>query len=183
MLIRSCPPFRHPDADPALPPAGRLWWLVQSHPLQERRLAAELVEAGVPCYLPLGARSWVTPGGRRLRRTGALFPGYLFVLAAEFPRPPRRTQSRIAKASRIEDQARFHRELAALHAVFSAPGDVTLGPVIESGSRVRVASGVLAGQSGVVLRTGSRNRVYVNLHEVGMSASVEFDMAQLEPAR
>lgn len=184
MLVRSCPPLRHPAADPSLPPEGdRIWWLVQTHPQQERMLAADLLRAGVPCYLPLGARSGVTPRGRRWSRVGALFPCYLFALLDESRHPALDDSRRVAKVRRIEGQDRFRRELAALDAVCSAPGEVRLGPIIHAQSRVRIASGIYRGLEGVVRAMGNRDRVYVNLHEVGMSASVEFDLAQLEPAR
>jgi transcription antitermination factor NusG len=185
LLVTACPPLRHPEADPGLPPDPTTpWWLVQVHPLQERRLAEELIAAGVACYLPLGVFRKVRPTGRPWSRTSPLFPGYAFVRSDPRLHPALADSRRVARVRRIEDQARFVAELARLDAILVAPAELTLGPLIHAGTPVRVVGGSYSGlpdPRGVVTRLASRNRVHVNLTTLGQSVSVELDRSQVEP--
>jgi transcription antitermination factor NusG len=183
MLVTACEPLCHGAADPRTdePDAG-LWWLAQIQPLRETRVAQKLIAADVPCYLPRGVFHKARPDGRRWKRVSPLFPGYLFV-RAEPPLHKVVGDSReILVIRRIDDQARFLGELRSLDTVARSAVEVVLGPAIQTGTRVRVTDGVMAGTIGLVARLGTRNRLYVELSVMGQTVSTELDFSQVEPA-
>jgi len=160
------------------------WYAAYTWAHHEKRVAQELAERGVHCFLPTyrSLRRWKD---RRRELELALFPGYVFV--------------RIT----LRDRLRVLQLPSVVHLV-GAPGRPSplpesemdglrqgLGsqvhgephPYLKVGRRVRVVHGPLAGAEGILIRKKDRFRVVLSIDLIMRSVALEVDAADLEPVR
>lgn len=200
MHVTAMRPERHPDAVPSVePPASPFdhelealgipqrpaprWHVAESRPGRCGTLARALGPLGVPYYRAMGRFRVVWSDGTPRWRPRPLFPGYVFILADDAGRQVCRRHHACLAVRDIPDQQRFREELASLDALMAVDEGIELGPAVRVGERVRVEHGPYRGAVGLVRRLGTRGRLYVELHTLGQSASVELDLAHIEPVR
>jgi len=73
-------------------------------------------------------------------------------------------------------------EIADLRRLTENPGNLQPHVFLNCGDRVRVAKGPLAGLEGILVREKNNHRVVLSVELLQQSASVEVDLASLEPA-
>ena len=150
------------------------WFVVQTHPREESRAQREILNQGIPTFLPM-----VAVQRRRAVELVALFPGYLFVLfdlARDRWRPIASTRGvqRIMGAAPdrptavpagiVEHLLKTQDLRSVIRAIAPIP--------IPIGSTVRIGAGPFADQAGICLWSDDR-RVRLLMEILGGSREIE----------
>ena len=160
------------------------WYAAYTWAHHEKRVAQELAERGVHCFLPLyrSLRRWKD---RRQELELALFPGYVFVRIAlrdrlrvlQLPSVVHLVGSRGQPSPLPESEMDGLRQ-GLSNQVYGEPH-----PYLKIGRRVRVVHGPLAGAEGILIRKKDRFRVVLSIDLIMRSVALEVDAADLEPVR
>jgi transcriptional antiterminator RfaH len=153
------------------------WIVTHTKPRQEKALANHLLVMGVPYYLPMLPRTFVS-GGRKRHAMDLLFPSYLF---AAGPDAKMMAQDRSCAFLLVPQQAKFVSELIAIERAI-ASGAVSPSASIPLGAKVRVRDGPLMGVEGTVIQRGTKTLLVVWVKLLGRGAEVEVDRQTLEIA-
>lgn len=166
---------RH-DANPDLP----RWYAVYTWARHEKMVARHFEERGIAHFLPLywSVRRW----NKRVARVSLpLFPGYIFVQtswqdryqALEVPGVVHFIGAAKSPTEIPAEQVEVLRN-AMLHGRRVEPH-----PYLAPGNRVLVASGPMAGVTGVIERTTSGCRIIISVDMIKRSVAVELDSAMV----
>lgn len=157
------------------------WYALYTAPRHEKRVAEQIQQQGVACFLPLyrSVRRWKD---RRKELALVLFPGYVFVRMALQHR------LRILQLTGAVRLVTFNgrpaslpdAEIESLQTQIFSSGNIEPHPYLSVGRRVRVRSGPLKGLEGIILRTKDRCRVVVSIHLIMRSVAVEVDDGDVE---
>ena len=157
------------------------WYALYTCPRHEKRVAEQMEERSICCFLPLyrSVRRWKD---RRKELELALFPGYVFVHIAL------RDKLQVLKvpgAVRLvtfngEPAALPEQEIECLRKRQSNYGTIEPHPYLRVGRRVRVRSGPMQGLEGIIRRSKDKCRVVFSLELIMRSVAVEVDEADLE---
>jgi len=157
------------------------WYALYTAPRHEKRVAEQIQQQGVACFLPLyrSVRRWKD---RRKELALVLFPGYVFVRMALQHR------LRVLQLNGAVRLVTFNgqpaslpdAEIESLQTQLFSSGNVEPHPYLSVGRRVRVRSGPLRGLEGIILRTKDRCRVVVSIHLIMRSVAVEVDDGDVE---
>lgn len=154
---------------------GQRWLVFHTKPRQEKKTTSCFVDMGIRYYLPL-RRKEVKRGGRRLRSTIPLFPGYVFACCDEQERYRSMQTGRLVRWLDVVDQDRFLSELQNIRLACDQGAEVKLFPRLRRGQWVRVISGPLAGVTGRVSRRKDGFRVVLEMTALSSAVAVEVDM-------
>jgi transcription antitermination factor NusG len=169
---------------PTPAPDSVCWYATYTWAHHEKRVAQELTERGVHCFLPLyrSVRRWKD---RRQELELALFPGYVFVRIAL------RDRLRVLQlpsvvhlvGSRGQPSPLPESEMDGLRQGLTNQVHGEPHPYLKIGRRVRVVHGPLAGAEGILIRKKDRFRVVLSIDLIMRSVALEVDAADLEPVR
>lgn len=163
------------------------WWLAQTRPQYECRLASDLRAQGVDFVLPLNhfkqkkisrGRAYSVHGSR------PLFPGYVFVNHSDAEYAPDAARRSIATIRMIPvvNQKRLTKELANLHWALLADPELGVYRTIEKGTPVLITRGPLMGREGVAIeRNDGRCHVQLMVTFIGAAREVEMPPDYVEP--
>lgn len=168
------------DNDFDEPLAERRWWVLQTKPRQEKSLARDLLARCIPYYLPQVPQTALVRGRRRTSFI-PLFSGYLFLFGNDRDRYTSMTTNRIASYLPVVDDIEFTRDLRQIFQLVSAKAPLTVESRLQTGDRVRVKKGTLAGVEGTVIDRRGRCRLLVAVHLLQQGVSMEIDDYMLEP--
>jgi transcription antitermination factor NusG len=163
---------------------GICWYAVYTWVHHEKRVAQQLTERRMDCFLPLyrSVRRWKD---RRKELELALFPGYVFVRMAWRDRLPVLQLPSVVHlvSSRGQPTPLPEKEIDALrhglaHQIYGEPY-----PYLKVGRRVRIAHGPMAGTEGILVRKKDRLRVVLSIDLLMRSVAIEVDAADLESVR
>ena len=167
----------------AQPSAEGVWYALYTCPRHEKRVAEQLHQRRVSCFLPLyrSMRRWKD---RRKELELALFPGYVFV---------RMQLDRRLQVLQVPGAVRLvsfngkpaplpAEEIEALQCRLSGSLRIEPHPYLRTGRRVRVRNGAMQGLEGIVVRRKDRCRVVFSVDLIMRSVAVEVDEADLEAA-
>jgi transcriptional antiterminator RfaH len=160
--------------------AGAAWWCLHAKPRQEKAIARELGKQGIAFYLPQVFQENRTPQGRRVRSLIPLFPGYLFLLGTQEDRLAALRGERLVRTLEVADQPSLERDLRQIQRMLASGLPVEPEPSAPVGSRVRIASGPLAGVEGTVIRRGTHERFVAVIGFLGRGATVDLEDWQVE---
>jgi len=160
--------------------SSELWWVLHTHPRAEKTLARQVLCRGLAFFLPLYRRQWENRG-RRFRSHVPLFPGYLFLRGDSLARLAALETNLVAKVLQVGDQAQLHADLVRVHHVTTSGAELTPEQRLQTGSRVQILQGPLAGLSGKVLRQGKQWRLFVEVEFLQQGVSVEIESWMLQP--
>lgn len=177
LALTDNPPIRPPGSLP-IGETSADWLAIHVRPRTEKRIAAEMLSAGVDYFLPVRERRYVS-GGRRRISLLPLFPSYVFARPAAEQLPQLYAWSAVVRLVRDPDTHRLHRQLASLEQLLLHDRGCELHPALTVGKPVRVVRGPLAGVEGIIIRweTGYQLRVGISL--LGQSVGVPVDVADV----
>lgn len=166
---------------PAAEPSAAHWYALYTVPRHEKRVADQINQQGIACFLPLyrSVRRWKD---RRKELALVLFPGYVFV---RLPLQNRLRVLQLPGAVRLvtfngQPAALQEEEIENLRSRLSCSRNIEPHPYLAVGRHVRVRSGPLQGLEGIVLRTKDRCRIVLSIHLIMRSVAVEVDDGDLE---
>lgn len=125
------------------------WFVCHTKPRCEKKLAALLVAEKIEHYLPT-TESVKCYGPRTKRFTKPLFPGYVFAQVVLENKARIYQQDLLARVIPVGNETQFLRQMADVRAMVASGFEISLRPVMERGTRVKVVSGPLWGLEGVV---------------------------------
>jgi transcription antitermination factor NusG len=163
---------------------GARWYAVYTVSRHEKRVARGLMQRRLDCFLPTyrSVRRWKD---RRQELELALFPGYVFVHVE------RKDRLQIIQVPSVVNIVSFDgqpapipdAEIEALRRGLATQTRMEPHPYLKVGKRVRIHSGPMVGQEGILIRRKDSLRVVLSLDFIMRSVSVEVDLADIEPAR
>lgn len=174
------------DRRPPLPPTPDLpltgdWHALYTRHQHEKAVALHLEQMGIRVFLPLyrEMRRW---SDRRKEVVLPLLPCYVFFSGGL----ERKIQilnapgvcSLVASGGRIAVIPAV--ELEAIRQAMKGSRSVVPCPFLQSGDRIRVHSGPLAGLQGVVIRMKDCMRIVLSVQTLSRSVAVEVDAADIE---
>lgn len=158
------------------------WYALYTCPRHEKRVAQQIEQRHISCFLPLyrSVRRWKD---RRKELQLALFPGYVFVRIAP------RDRLRVLQLSGAVRFVSFNGhpaplpdgEIEALMNALESGVRAEPHPYLTVGRRVRVKYGPLARSQGILVRRKDRFRVVISLDLLMRSVGVEVDESDIEP--
>ncbi|HWT83453.1 MAG TPA: UpxY family transcription antiterminator, partial [Candidatus Methylomirabilis sp.] len=83
----------------------RCWWCLHTKPRREKMVARVLHKRQIPYYLPNVVHESRTPGGRKIRSTLPLFPGYMFLYGDDYQRSEAMQGNHLANILEVPNQA------------------------------------------------------------------------------
>ena len=165
-----------------LPAADELhWFAAYTCPRHEKCVRRQLEERRIESFLPLyrSMRRWKD---RRKEIEFALFPGYVFVRIRE------RERFRVLDLPGVVYLVSFQGRSAALPdaEIESLRSGLANGvaaechPFLQTGRKVRVVRGPVAGMQGILVRRKDKVRVVISLEAIMQSVALEVDAADVE---
>lgn len=165
----------------SLADSGANWYALYTVARHEKRVADQINQQGISCFLPLyrSVRRWKD---RRKELALVLFPSYVFV---------RMTLQHRLRVLQLPGAVRLvtfngqpaplpELEIQHLQNQLLRCGNIEPHPYLSIGHRVRVRSGPLKGLEGIILRSKDRCRVVLSIHLIMRSVAVEVDESDVE---
>jgi transcription antitermination factor NusG len=181
MPILSAEPAFYPESlfETALGAGGDgRWRVVHTKPRQEKSLARQLHEKGVPFFLPLIPKR-ARIRGKIMESYLPLFGGYVFLLGNEEDHLFAKMTRRVARTLEVSDQAALWGDLRQIHRLIATGVAIRSEDQLTPGSPVEIQSGPLAGLRGVIVKSATGNRFVVKVDFIQRGASVLMDESSL----
>ena len=159
----------------------RSWWALYTRSRHEKELMRQLRAMEIPFYGPTVEKSSRTPRGRNLTSLVPLFPNYVFMYGDSQQRYSALTTNCVSRDIPVVDGESLLHDLQQLHRLVHSGVPVASEPRLETGARVRVKTGPLMGQEGIVLQRHGETRLLVSVRFLQQGASVQLDEDCLEP--
>jgi transcriptional antiterminator RfaH len=154
--------------------SSRSWSVFHTRPRQEKSVARELEERGLPFYLPLETK-WTWIRGRPVEVRMPLFPGYVFFLGDDQERLRALATRRLIRTLKVHDQDELTQDLQQVHRLLATRTAVQLETSIAPGTPVEITTGPLAGLRGTVLSGDNQRRILVAVRFLHQGVSVRLD--------
>jgi transcription antitermination factor NusG len=162
--------------------ARAFWYAAFTHPRHEKRVAQQLHEREIKCFVPLyrSVRHWKD---RRKELELVLFPSYVFV---HFELKDR---LRVLQLPGVVRFVTFNGtpavlpdfEIDALRGGLAAGVYAESHPYLKVGRNVRVVRGPLIGIQGLLVRKKDNSRIVVSVDAIRRSVALEIDESDVEP--
>jgi transcription antitermination factor NusG len=166
------------------------WYAAYTSSRHEKRVAQQLEERRISCFLPLyhSVRRWKD---RRKQLDLPLFPGYVFVQI------PLKDRLRVLDLAGVAAIVSFNGkpapvpddEIEFLQKGLHSHAGLQPHPYLTTGRRVRIRSGAMAGLEGILVRRKDKDkdrgalRLVLSVDLLMRSVAVEVDEADVEPLR
>jgi transcription antitermination factor NusG len=159
------------------------WYAVHTRSNYEKRITADLAEAGLENYCP-----FIEQSSRRKDRKQTihlpLFPGYLFVRISPSPEL-RRKVSFILGVVRIlgsgtSIEAVPDEQVEAIRTLLATTRNCSACPLIREGTSIRVVHGPLRGLEGILTRYKNLTRIAVAIPMLSQSVTADVNIADVE---
>ncbi len=158
----------------------RQWWALYTRSRREKELMRRLLALEIPFYGPMIEKRGRTPQGRIRKAFIPLFANYVFMYGDASQRYAALTTNCISRDLPVENGAQLASDLRQLRQMVLSGISVLPEQTLELGTRVRVRSGPLTGQEGIVLRRRGETRLLVAVRFLQQGASVQIDECDLE---
>jgi transcription antitermination factor NusG len=156
------------------------WYAVYTWSRHEKMVARHFEERGITYFLPL--YSSIHQWNKRMAAVSLpLFPGYVFV---QTPWHRRHRPLEVPGVVHFVGAAKSPTEIPGAeiellrNAVLSGRR-IEPHPYLAPGNRVRIASGPMAGLTGIIERTAAGCRIVISVDMIMRSVAVELDAASL----
>ncbi len=160
------------------------WFAAYTLPNHEKCVARQFSERSIPHNLPLyrSVRRWKD---RKMLLDLPLFPGYVFVQISLLDR---------VKVVQVPSLVRLvgfggkpaalpKDDLAAIQICLSQKLRIEPHPVLQTGQRVRIMRGALAGIEGILVRRKGIARLVLSVDLIMQAVAIEVDAGEVEPVR
>ncbi len=185
MPILPSQPDLYPPAILEAPELGQTadvpWWAMYTMARREKELMRRLRAMEIGFYAPLVAKRTRSPGGRTRVSHVPLFTSYVFVRGTEEQRHRALTTNCISRCLEVPDVGQLLHDLRQIRHLIELDTPLTIEARIESGRRIRVRSGPMAGLEGTVVKRRGRDWLVVAVEFLGQGASVLLEDFQVEP--
>ena len=161
-------------------PEDAEWWALYTLSRREKQLVRLLRSQRIRHYCPTIEKTHRSPNGRLRKSYIPLFSNYVFLLGSELDRYTAKTTNCVSREIAIHDPQQLVFDLQQIHKLVLAGCQLTPESQIESGTRVRVKSGVLKGREGCVISRRGERRLLVSVDFLQKGASVLLDDVDLE---
>jgi transcriptional antiterminator RfaH len=168
------------DNEKLLRDPERSWWVLYTRSRMEKELMRRLRGMEVPFYCPTYEKRSRTPRGRLQKSYLPLFPNYVFLLADSTQRYAALTTNCLSRDIPVANREELEIDLRQLQRLLLSGVPLTPERCLEPGYRVRVRSGPLAGQEGIILQRRGDTRLLVAVRFLQQGASVQLDECELE---
>jgi len=164
-------------------PSEKFWFAIYTVCRHEKRVATHFEHRSIEHYLPVYRTQHTWKDGSRATLDLPLFPSYVFARIA------RKERFRVLEvpgvlwavgSSPSQPTPLPELEIETLRAALD-PMRVEPHPLLTTGQRVRIRTGVLAGIEGIVVRRKNSLRVVITLELIMQSIAVEVNDLDLEP--
>lgn len=163
MLVHNGVPSRFPTDRSIDDDMGR-WWVLQTKPNRDLKLAGYLMKQGVGYYMPLYDHEIKYGSLGRVRVVRApLMKGYLCVALEKGNHKQLYSSHDFARIIEVKDQASFVKELQSLHLVTENEQDLEVQPGLLKGRSAHIVSGPLKGVQGVVLNRSRKGKFAISV--------------------
>lgn len=156
------------------------WWISYTRSRREKDFMRRLVATQTAFYCPVIGKRSRSPSGRVRESFVLLFPGYVFLFGNEEDRQTALATDCVTWINPVGDQERLTRELAQIQNLIASNVPITPEEKIETGNPVRVLSGPLRGQSGIVIERRGKRRLLVSVDLLQQGASVDLDECDVQ---
>ncbi len=156
------------------------WFVCHTKPRCEKKFSALMEAEGVEHYLPL-VESVKRYGKQTKRFTKPLFPGYVFAQIVLENKARIYQQDLLARVIPVVHENAFLRQMESVRAIVASGLELTLRPLIQRGTRVRVTSGPLWGLEGVVDDPTNPHGIVVAVDVLQQGLHVRMSLENLEP--
>jgi transcription antitermination factor NusG len=165
-------------------PTVPAWYALRTRSRHEKRVHDQLAAQNIESFLPLIER-WRQWKDRRKLVAFPLFPGYCFARFASGQRIAVLRASGVVQivGNREGPLPIPDDEIASIQRLVTSTLPYDPHPYLETGMRVEVVRGPLAGLQGILVRKGSRARFVISVNLIQQAASVELDAMDVMPQR
>lgn len=158
----------------------RRWWVLYTRSRMEKELMRRLRSQEIPFYGPTVEKRSRTPRGRVLRSYLPLFPNYVFLFGNPSERYAALTTNCLSRDIPVSNGDELAQDLRQLHRLIQTGVPLVPERCLDAGVRVRVKTGPLTGQEGIVLQRRGDTRLLVAVRFLQQGASVQLDECELE---
>jgi transcriptional antiterminator RfaH len=162
-------------------PTGQ-WWVAYTLARREKDLMRQLRGVEIAHFGALAPKRTRSASGRVRTSYVPLFANYVFVFGGEDDRRRALASQCISHTLPVADSAQMTRDLGQICRLIAADAPLWPESKLESGERVRVRSGPLAGLEGVVVERRGERRLLVAVEFLQQGASLQMEDFQVERA-
>lgn len=168
-----------PVAASTVPNAAQ-WFVCHTKPRCEKKFSALLKAEGVEYYLPLIGS--VKRYGKQIKKfSKPLFAGYVFAKIVLENKARVYQQDLLVRLLPVMSEAQFLRQIEDVRTIVASGLEMSLRPLLQKGTRVRVTSGPLWGLEGVVDDPANPQGIIVSVDVLQQGLHVRMTLDDLEP--
>jgi transcriptional antiterminator RfaH len=156
------------------------WWALYTRSRCEKELMRRLRAMEIPYYGPTIEKRGRTPKGRINTSFVPLFANYVFLYGDATQRYAALTTNCVSRDLVVVEGEQLISDLRQLRRLIQSGLPITPEAKLEPGSRVRMRSGPLVGQEGIVIRRHGETRLLVAVKFLQQGATVQIDECDLE---
>jgi hypothetical protein len=156
------------------------WWALYTRSRCEKELMRRLRALDIPHYGPLIERRHRSPKGRLTTSFVPLFANYVFLYGDANQRHQALTTNCVSRDLIVNDGVQLAADLGQLRRLIETGAPITPEAQLEPGTPVRVRSGPLAGQEGVVVQRRGETHLLVAVRFLQQGATVQIDLTDVE---
>ena len=156
------------------------WWALYTISRREKELMRRLRAWAVPFYGPITAKCNRSPSGRVRTSYVPLFPNYVFMYADASCRHTALTTNCVSRTIKVRDGAELTRNLRQIYRLIESGVPLTAEARLQPGRRVRIRSGALYGQEGMIIRRQGKTHLVVAVNFLQQGASVLLEDFEVE---
>ncbi len=158
------------------------WWALYTRSRREKQLMRKLRAMRTAFYGPLLPNRFCSTGGRIRTSHIPLFSNYVFMYGDDTSRYKAMTTTCVSRCLEVAEEGKLVYELRQLRRLIQSGVPLTMESGLQAGARVRIRSGVLEGQEGVVVNRRGKTRLVVSVDFLQRGASVlieDFDVERI----
>ncbi len=156
------------------------WWALYTRSRCEKELMRRLRALEIPHYGPIIEKRGRTPKGRINTSFVPLFANYVFLYGDPAQRYAALTTNCVSRDLVVVEGEQLATDLRQLRRLIQSGLPITTEARLEPGAKVRMRSGPLVGQEGIVLRRHGETRLLVAVRFLQQGATVQIDECDLE---
>ena len=160
--------------------ADQCWWALYTRSRCEKELMRRLRVLDIPHYGPMIEKRGRTPKGRINTSHIPLFANYVFLYGDSEQRYSALTTNCVSRDLVVVEGEQLAHDLRDLRRLIQSGLPITAEAKLEPGAKVRMRSGPLVGQEGIVLRRHGETRLLVAVKFLQQGATVQIDECDLE---